>query len=162
MSKKDFKIPVIFNDIPVETALEIDEAVKEQVSYTKLREQKIAKHWVKIGSPWRKIGDYIYNHFQEEISYKDLAEEGDVTEDTARLIVTDLNFYRLYPLRLVPISKRKGFIQSCLKDPNTTDRILRRRKRTIASMEQVIENIEAAVMVKATKREKVKIKARQK
>jgi len=152
---KGFDLPITVN-IPVEDQKNIEERYQKDVTYAMLRERKIVKTWRKLDSNLRKIGDYILQHFEEIISYQQIKESLGIPEGSIKQIIGDLNFWREYPVRIIP--HKKGFIKSSLKDPEDTEKYLRRKSRTITSMEQVYENIDTAIKVKQKK--KIKIKKR--
>ena len=152
-----FKLPVVMN-VPVEKERELNKRVSADISYIKLKEQKIRNRFNNPRSNLRKVADYIYQRFEKEISYEEISKELKISEGSVRHAVIELNFWSEYPLQMIPVPKKKGWIKSCLKDPEDTEKYLKRKSRTIASMEQVYNNTETRIKVKQKPKQKVKTK----
>lgn len=163
---KGFTIPFVA-DIPIEVEQELNKRVATDVSYVKLKEEKISKTYnSKRGGKitiLRKVGEHLLNNFSKELSYKEIAKKVNSTEGVVYINVADLNFWGEYPLQMIPVPKKKGHIKSCLKDPDDTAKFLKRKSRTIASMEQVYTNTETRVKLKEKpQKEKKEIAVEQK
>jgi len=146
----DFRVPIVM-DIPPEVSSAIDDRVAEDSAYVAARTKSIEKTYnnLKRRTGLRKLGEYLLNHWQKgEISYKEISREAGIKESIIKLYLADLNFWTQYPLKMLPVPKKPGWIQSILKDINVTEKYLRRKSRTIASMEQVYENMDSQVRVK--------------
>jgi len=146
---KDFRIPVTM-DIPPEVSSRINQRVAEDTTYVTLRARAIEKTYNNAQiTNLRKIGEYLLsNWLKGEISVKQIARETGVAEGSVKILIADLNFWREYPLKMIPVKGKPGFIQNSLKDINTTEQYLRQKSRTIASMEQVYENVDTQMSVK--------------
>lgn len=150
-----FKIPFVAN-IPIEQEMTLNEKVKRDVTYTSLRNQMIQNKFANQETNLREIANYLMKNFQRELSYEQIARDLNLNESCIRMCVSELNFWRQFPIRMVFVRDargkiKKGFIQSCLKTPADTEACIQRRQRTIASMEQSTENIENAVKIKKQK-----------
>ena len=148
--KRDgFRIPIIM-DVPPEVSAAITQRVAEDTTYIVMREKKIKKTYnnLKVSS-LRKVGEYLLNNWAiGEMKIKDISNETGMAESSVKVAITDLNFWREYPLRMIPVPSKPGIIQNSLKDINTTEKYLKKKSRTIASMEQVYGNVDAQVKVK--------------
>ena len=85
---------------------------------------------------------------RRRVSTSEIAKKVKSTEGVVTINVADLNFWGEFPLQMIPVPKKKGHIKSCLKDPEDTAKFLKRKSRTIASMEQVYTNTETRVKIK--------------
>jgi hypothetical protein len=150
MTIKNFRLPITM-DVPTEVSSAINERVSEDLSYTNLREKKIETTYnnIRKQTNLRKVGEYLLNNWTSgEISINSISRALRINSASIKIIISDLNFWRQYPLKMIPVPKRIGYIQSCLKDINVTEKYLRRKSRTIASMEQVFENMDNQIKVK--------------
>ena len=164
--KDQFQVPFVAN-IPVELEQELNKRVSTDVAYVKLKEEKISKTYnrKKIITTLRKVGDFLLNNFSKEVSYKQIADKLKTSEMVIRQCVSDLNFWSEYPLQMIPIPKKAGFIKSCLKDPEDTAKFLKKKARTIATMEQVYTNTEVRARIKEKpqrKKEAIEVKVKSK
>lgn len=150
-----FELPIIMN-VPVEKEGELNKRISTDISYTKLKEQIIRKNFHNLKSNLRKVADYISLKFAEELSYDEMFKELGITKESIKQEVAKLNFWSEYPLQMIPVPKKKEWIKSCLKDPEDTEKYLKRKSRTIASMEQVYQNTETRIKIKQKPKQKIK------
>jgi len=148
---KGFRIPFISNITP-EKSIEIDEKVNRSITYASLKDEIIKKKFIMLNSDLRRVADYVYKIFLQEESYKNIANNLELSEGTVRLCISDLNFWREFPIRLVPVKKKSGYIQSSLKNPEDTEACLQRTERTITTMERRYENLENSLKLKRRKK----------
>lgn len=166
MGKYDrFRIPITM-DVPPEVSSKITKRVAEDVSYVVLREKSIKKTWDNPQiTNLRKVGDYLLNNFSKgEFTIREIARMLGIGENSIKILIGDLNFFREYPLKMIPVRGKAGTIQNSLKDINTTEQYLKQKSRTIASMEQVYDNIDSQIQVKKDSqpaKEKTKQEAKQ-
>jgi hypothetical protein len=150
MGKEDrFRIPITM-DVPPEVSSRITQRVAEDTTYVVMREKAIKKTYnnPKITN-LRKVGEYLLNNWMNgEIKIREIAKALGIGEDSIKLLISDLNFWREYPLRMIPVRGKPGTIQNSLKDINTTEKYLKQKSRTIASMEQVYDNVDSQMRVK--------------
>ena len=161
---EDFRVPFVSN-VPVEVETEMNKRISADISYTKIKENKISKTYNnKKPTRIRMVGEYLLNNFSKEVSYKEIQEKLKLaSEGLARMAVADLNFWSEYPLQMIPVPKKKGFIKSCLKDPLDTQKYLKSKSRTIATMEQVYTNTDNLARVKAKPQKKaIEVKVQEK
>ncbi len=147
---KDLRIPITM-EIPPEVSSAVEDRVSEDVAYVVAREKAIEKTYnnLKRRTSIRKLGEYLLNNWNKgEFIISDLCRATGSKENVVKMHIADLNFWRQFPLKLIPVPKKAGHLQSVLKDINTTEKYLRRKSRTIASMEQVYENMDSQVRVK--------------
>ena len=156
---KGFKLPIVMN-VPIERARSLDKRVSTDISYVKLKEQKIRNNFNNLKSNLRRVADYIYQRFEKEVSYKEMSKAFKISVGSVKQVISELNFWSEYPLQMIPVPKKKGWIKSCLKDPEDTEKYLKRKSRTIASMEQVFNNTEIRVKIKQKPKQKVKVKVK--
>jgi predicted DNA-binding transcriptional regulator len=167
--KKGFRIPITM-DVPPEVSSSINERVTEDVTYVNLRAKAIEKTYnnLKKQTALRKVGEYLLNNWNRgELSVKQIARALGISEGSVKLFIADLNFWGAYPLKMIPVRGRAGYIQSCVKDINVTEQYLKQKSRTIASMEQVYENVNNRIQIKREdyadkKSSKEKIKEKEK
>ncbi len=134
---KGFKLPII-SKVPIEVENKINKEVERDIAYSNLRQDKFHKLFNKPNSVLRKIGDYLLMNYQKgEISYKEIRDILGFSEDSIKLKVSELNFYKNFPLTMIPVPKRKGYIQSCLRNDTDYENWDLKKQRTIVSMEQV-------------------------
>lgn len=166
---KDLRIPITM-EIPPEVSSAVEERVSEDVAYVVAREKAIEKTYnnLRKRTTIRKIGEYLLNNWsQGEFTIKELCRATSSKENVVKIHIADLNFWRQFPIKLIPVPKKAGCIQSVLKDINVTEKYLRRKSRTIASMEQVYENMDNQIRVKKEgyahkTSSKVKVEAKEK
>ncbi len=93
MRNKDFRIPFVA-DIPIKVEQEISKRASQDVSYVKLKEDKISKTYnnSKRATVIRKIGELLLKNFSKELSYKEIAEKTNSKEGVAHIAVADLKF----------------------------------------------------------------------
>jgi len=154
MSK--FKIPFITN-IPVEKEREFDEKIKTEMFYEKERDEKIRNSFNNKNSALRKIADYLYEHLNIQISYKQISEELKIPQSTIRFHIGDLNFFRGFPITMIPIPKKAGFIQSVLENEEDYEKWDRKKMKTITSMSVVKSKAEKVTSSKRRKKQKIKV-----
>lgn len=150
MSKDRFRIPITM-DVPPEVSVRVNQRVAEDTAYVVMRENAIKKTYnnSKIITNLRKVGEYLLNHWTDgEMKVRDIARSLGIGEGSIKLLIADLNFWKEYPLKMIPVRGKPGVIQNSLKDINTTEKYLKQKSRTIASMEQVYDNVDSQIKVK--------------
>jgi predicted DNA-binding transcriptional regulator len=167
--KKGFRIPITM-DVPPEVSSSINERVAEDITYVTLKAKIIEKTYnnLRKQTALRKVGEYLLNNWNRgELSINEIARALKISEGSVKLLIADLNFWGAYPLKMIPIRGRAGYIQSCVKDIEVTEQYLKQKSRTIASMEQVYENVNNRIKIKKDeyaekKSSKEKIKEKEK
>lgn len=154
MSK--FKIPFMAS-IPIEKEREFDEKIETEMFYEKEREKKIQISFNNKNSALRKIADYLYEHINQPISYQKISKKLKIPESTIRCHVADLNFFKGFPITMIPIPKKTGFIQSVLEDEEDYENWDRKKMKTITSMTAVKKKAEKETSAKRRTRKKQKI-----
>lgn len=158
MGKEDrFRIPITM-DVPPEVSAKVTQRVSEDTSYVVMRERAINKTYNNPNvTNLRKVGEFLLNNWMKgEIKVRDIARALGIPEGSIKLMIGELNFWREYPLRMIPVRGKPGTIQNSLKDINLTEQYLKQKSRTIASMEQVYENVDSQLQVKKPTKEKKK------
>jgi hypothetical protein len=127
--------------IPIYDKLKIEEEYERSNSYRELKNNLIEKKWNNKNSSLKKIGDYLYKKLYdfEYISIREVSEELRINIQSVKQSITTLNFYSKYPLTIIPVKNKKGYIQAISR--NETDAIdwERRKFRTIETMSQTKE-----------------------
>jgi len=149
---KGFNLPFVTN-VPIEKEKEFEEEeAKIELAYEVQKNLKLNKLFNNKTSKLRRVGDYLWNHINEKLSYKQIAQDLGMSEGAIRLRVGELNFYRKFPITMMPIPKEPGFIQSILDNDEDYEKWDSKKMRTITSMN--------AVRTKANKTTKAKRKVR--
>ena len=98
----------------------------------------------------------------QQISYKQIAKDVKITESTAKLCVADLNYFKGFPITMMPVPKKAGFIQSVLDNEMDYEKWDRKKMKTITSMSVVKNKARVITDSKRKVRKKVKVKTSQK
>ncbi len=154
MSK--LKIPFIAN-IPIEKEREFDKKVKTEMIYEQERERKIQISLNNKSSALRRIADYLYEHLNQQIYYVRISKELKIPESTTRQQISDLNFFKGFPITMMPIPKKAGFIQSVLEDEEDYEKWDRTKMKAITSMSAVKSKAEKITSSKRRTRKKQKV-----
>ena len=157
MSK--FRIPFIAN-IPVDKAREFDSKIETELLYEKEREMKIQTAFNNKKSSLRKIADYLWEHLNQQISYKQMQKDLKIPESTIRIHVSELNFFRGFPITMIPVPKKAGHIQSVLENEDHYEKWDRKKMKTITSMSAVKEKAEKITSAKKRTKKKQRIKVK--
>ncbi len=155
MSK--FKIPFI-TTTPVDVQEVINREVKAEMFYEKEREKKIQVAFNNKNSALRSIADFLYEHLNEEISYKQISKEFKIPISTTKICVADLNFFKGFPITMIPIPKKTGYIQSVLDNDEDYENWDRKKMKTITSMGAVRTKAGKITSSKRRFRKKQKLK----
>jgi len=153
MSK--LEIPFVAN-IPIEKEEEFNRKINTEMFYENDRTRKIQKRFNNKTSRLRIIADYLWEHLNKQISYKQISEDLEIPESTTRLMVADLNFFKGFPITMMPVPKRKGFIQSVLENDADYEKWDRKKMKTITSMSAVKNKAERITESKRKQRIKIK------
>jgi len=157
---KGFRIPFISN-VPVEKEEEISSKVKSEMMYEKERERKIGVSFNNANSRIRKVADYLWSNINQKISYEMIAGDLDIPESTAKYCVSELNFYKGFPITMIPVPKKAGYIQSVLDNENDYEDWDRKKMKTITTMSGVKDKAEKITSSKRKVRTKVKEKEKE-
>jgi len=153
-----FNIPITMN-VPPEVSTRISERVTRDVDYVTMKQERIKNTYENINiTNLRKVGDYLWSNFSKELSIKEISRTLKIGEGSVKLLIADLNFWSEYPLKMVPIPKKAGYIQNSMKSPEITEKYLKKKARTISTMEQVYENVDLQMQVKKPKKARRKQK----
>ena len=159
---RGFKLPIIMN-IPPEVNRDMSELAEQDTVYEELKQTSLKKTYENPKSKIRKIGDYLLmNYSKGAISYEEISKILGISENGVKLRVTHLNFYKHFPLTMIPVPKMKGYIQSCLRSDTDYENWDLKKQRTIVSMEQVRTKAKKITKAKenTTEKQKVKIEVR--
>lgn len=151
-------IPTYIGKATPEQIMKLDLREAQDKAYTLTREQNIIKKLNKLNSSLRKTHDYINEHYREEISLEEMSEEIGFSISTLKINIADLNFWHEFGYRMKRIKGRKNWIKSIKKDLEDTEKYLRQKARTIASMDQVYGNMSDDIELKQKEKIKKKIK----
>jgi hypothetical protein len=157
--KNKFNIPITI-DVPPEVSSEINIRVAEDVTYTSMRTKSIAQTYnnPKITN-LRKVGEYLLaNWMRGELDTKAISRKLGIEENSVKILIAELNFFTEFPLKMIPVRGKPGFIQNSLKDFELTEKYLRKKSRTIATMEQVYKNVDSRLRVKKEEPSKERIR----
>ena len=150
-------IPFVVN-IPIEKEQEFNTKVDLEMVYEKQRENKIETSFNNLSSRFRKVADYLWRHINKEVSYKQISEDLEIPEATARQYIADLNFYKGFPITMIPVPKKAGYIQSVLDNEEDYEKWDRKKMKTITSMSAVKNKAEKITSSKRRIRTKIKQK----
>jgi hypothetical protein len=134
MSK--WRIPFIAN-IPVAKEMEMDEEINIEMVFEKEKMERIRKTYNKPTTNLRKVADYLWLHLNEELSYKKISGETGIDEGAIKILICDLNYYNGFPITMIPVPKKPGFIQSVLDNDEDYETWDRKKMKTIVTMSQV-------------------------
>ena len=160
--RKGFDIPTYLGNTSPEEVAELEIRAAQDKAYTLSREQKIIKRWKKPNGSIRKTADYIQEHFREEINLEEMSKEIGVAVSVIKMDIDDLNFWHEFGYRMKRIKGRKNWIKSIKKDLADTEIYLRKKARTIASMDQVYGNMSEDIKLKQKEKVKKKVKVKAK
>ncbi len=141
---KGFNLPII-SEVPVETAVELNIRGQQDKAYADLRLQKIKKKHMKLNSDTRKVADYIQNNFLEDIDLNKVSQILDIKVNKIKIVISDLNFWLEFGYKMKRVKGKKDFVQSVKKNINDTEDYIRKKSRTITSLEQVYGNIDKEI-----------------
>lgn len=155
------RIPFIAN-IPIEEQIELDKNVNAELMDEQERDNKIKKTYNNPNSNLRKLSDYLYNHLNQELSIKQIAANLNMKENTVKVLIGALNFYKDSNIvTVIPCPKKKigqaGYIQSVLKDQEDYEAWDRKKRKTITSMIRVRDKASKIVSSKTKTRKKLKV-----
>jgi K+/H+ antiporter YhaU regulatory subunit KhtT len=144
--------------LPIEDKLKLEQEYERSNSYKELKDNLIEKKWHKTNSSLKKIGDYLYKKLYDYpiVSLSETSEKIGLKVNLIKQSIGDLNFWRGYPLTIIPVPKKKGYVQSILK--NETDGVdwERKKSRSIDTMEQTKDKGE--LLMRKFFRDKPKLK----
>ena len=109
---KGFNIPTYLGECSPEKIMELNLRAAQDKAYTLSREQKIIKRWKKLNSSIRKTGEYINQHFTQEISLELMSEEIGVSISVIKSNIDDLNFWHEFGYRMKRVKGWKNWISS--------------------------------------------------
>ena len=137
----DMKIPEAVYISP-ELKKMMDKRLEEDNNYISLRHARIHRKFNKIGgSNLKRLGDYIwYNIYQKiELDKKEICNSLKIRMSSVTCLIGELNFYKLFPLTIVPVTGKKGFIRAITTDKGDYIKWKKRKLRTMSSMEEVYD-----------------------
>jgi len=152
-----FKIPFVAN-VPIEKEEEFDRKIKSEMFYEREKDKKINRTFNNPKSHLRKIADYLWQNLNKELCYKDISNDLSIPEGTVKICVADLNYYNGFPITMIPIRKKAGYIQSVLKDDEDYEKWDLKKMKTITSMSRVKDKAEKITSSKKRTRRKIKEK----
>jgi DNA-directed RNA polymerase specialized sigma subunit len=135
---KGFRIPFLAN-IPIEQEREINDKVNIEMIYEREKDKRIQRHFNNPTSNLKKVADYLWTRINQEISYEEISEALGISEGSIRIYVSELNYFKGFPLTMIPIPKKKGYIQSVLNNEEDYQKWDKKKMMTITSM-SVIKN----------------------
>jgi len=160
-SPKGFNLPVIMN-IPVEAQEQINEMGEQEVTYLKIKAEKILKRYMDNFSNLRKVADYLSDFFKdkfmETLSYEKISKELNISELSVRIIIGELAGWENYPFVIIASPKNKGHFQLHSKNLEETENWITTQSRSVATREQRVIKTRNATLIKKRSKQKVKNK----
>lgn len=158
--EKGFNLPITHN-VPVEIAEEFEEEIVRDAKYITLKQNKINKSYnSKNITNLRKVGEYLLKEtfITPEISIEKMSKDLDIPEGSVRQLIILLNSWDTFPLTMIPVPKKAGYIQSVLKNQVDYENWDLRKERTIATMEQIRSKAKIVSKAKAkSKKNKIAV-----
>lgn len=124
-------------DIPIQQEQEMNDEVDLEIALEKKKDERIEKTFINPTSNLRRIGDYLYTNLNKEISYKQIAKDLDISEGNIKICVCELNYYKKFPITMIPVPKKAGYIQSVLKNDEDYEKWDLKKTKTITTMKAV-------------------------
>jgi len=149
-------------NIPIEQEQEMDKKIDIEMMYEKEKDRKIEHKFNNPISNLKKIADYLWLNLNKEISYKQIAEDLNIKEGSVKLNVAELNYFKGFPITMIPVPNKAGFIQSALQNEGDYQKWDSKKMKTITSMGVVKNKAEKITSSKKRVRVKEKIKIKQK
>lgn len=155
---KGFNLPLTHN-VPVEVANEFNEEIERDKTYISIKQIKIGKTYnnLKKVTTLRKVGDYLLTQViqEKEISIGEIAKTLNISKNTVKIHIATLNSWNNYPLTMIPVPKKKEYIQSVLKNNVDYENWDLKKERTIATMEQVRSKAKTLTRAKAKSKKEI-------
>jgi len=152
---KSWKIPFMAN-IPIEKEQEFNEKVDIELFYEKQKDMRIEKSYNNPTTHLRKVADYLWLNLNKELSYNQISESLNIPEGTVRGCVSDLNYFNGFPITMIPIPKKTGYIQSVLKNDDHYEKWDRKKMKTITTMSRIKDKAEKITSSKKKTKHKIK------
>lgn len=145
-------------NIPIEKEQEIDKKINLEMMYEKQKDKRIEKTFNNPLSNLKKIADYLWINLNKELSYKQIAEDLGMKEDGVKINIAELNYFKGFPITMIPIPKKAGYIQSVLNNTEHYERWDKKKMMTITSMSAVKNKAETISNSKKRVRKQQKVK----
>lgn len=141
-----------------------DEMSARDRTYIEKLNKSCDKAHAKVDSSFRIVADNILsNSMKEELSYSQVASQTGLSESVVYSVVKRLNFWKRYPLKFMPVRKKKGFFQLVTKSEIEYELYNQSMERHIAKKEEVRSQAEIHAWAKfGNKPHKQTIKVKQK
>lgn len=158
--------------IPVEEQELIDREFERSNSYINLKDRKIEREFNKIKSGeksnLKRVADLLYLELYEfpMVSKFKVMKKLGISMSILNDKITKLNFYSNYPLTIIPVPKKRGYIQAITKNIEDAERWERQKFRTIESMIKIKDK--GSLLISKTRRNRqrkkqlVKVKVKNK
>ncbi len=127
--------------LPPEEQEKIDEEYERANDYISIKERKIRKLFNDKKSNLRRLADFLYIKLYEfpMVDKKEVSKKLKMSVGSMAINISKLNFYSQYPLTIIPVYRKKDFIQAITKNEEDAGDWERRKFRTIASMDKTRE-----------------------
>ena len=150
-----WKIPFIAN-IPIEKEIEFNEKIRTELIYENLKEKRISITFNNLNSNLRKVADYLWRHqSDDEICIATMSFDLNIPESSIKSLIGDLNFFNGFSMTIIPVRKKKGYIQTSLKNQDDYENWDRKKMKTITSMVRVKDKAEKITSSKRRTRRKI-------
>jgi len=154
---KGLNIPLTM-DIPVELEQKLNTEVDLEIYLEKQRDKRIEITFNNSTSNLKRVADYLWIHINKEISYKEISEALGIPEGSVKVCITDLNSYRGFPITMIPVPKKKGYIQSVLNNDEDYSKWDLKKTKTITTMKMVKGKAERITSSKKKVRKQQKVR----
>lgn len=127
--------------ISPEEKQKINEEFEKTNEYSFIKEKKIEEKLNNKKSKFKKVADYLYRKLYEYpmLNKKDICSFLQVSQGSLNNYIHQLNFCSQYPITIIPVRKKKGFIQAITKNEDDAEDWDKRKFRTIVSLTKIRE-----------------------
>lgn len=125
--------------LPIEEKFKIDQEYERSNSYKELQDKKIEHRWNKKNSQLKRIGDYFYKKLYDfpDVALHEVSVTLNIKVYSIKVAIKDLNFYSKYPLTIIPVPNKAGYVQSIYYNESDSNKWERKKFRTIETMSQI-------------------------
>lgn len=154
-----WKVPFVSN-IPIEKEREFNEQINAELEVEREKTDRIRKTFNNLDSGLRKVADYLWVNLNKEISYEQMGKDLNIPESSCKIHVGELNFFNGFPITMIPVPKKTGWIKSVLDNEEDYEKWDRKKLKTITSMTVVRTKAQKTIKAKRTTKKKVKQKVK--
>jgi len=125
--------------LPIEEKIRFDQEYERINSYVDLKESKLDREFNKKDSVLKKVGNFLYQKLYDfpDVAKSEVAKQLSISILNVEQKISKLNFYNKYPLTIIPVTNKKGYVQAITRDEEDALRWERRKFRTIESMSHI-------------------------